>query len=448
MTAVTRAADAPRAASAISSSSTRCSCTGRTRGWIRNTSRSRQLDCSWTSMQSFANRLNVTGRCGTERNAQISAVSSGCAVPPNTAISRTRGFLGPVRGLRHRRQAETLPDGPLDDLRRGPGVDRDDVLLAPELLQGRGGLLVIVPQPDGQRLLSVIFPGDKLSAAQVAAAGNLRAVRDQVVVHVAVGAQPAVEHPAAYLGVRQVKLDDAVDVVALQEEFGLAPVPREPVDDEAVVPVVLGQPVPDHRLHQVIADQLARRHHAAHLRAHLGAVLNIPAEDVTHADVHDVQIGREQLALGALAAALHPHDHVLAHVTSLAYAGGCRYPPGPRRPSSRQDRGNSRWPRGPGVRGARAAAAWPLPRTGSGARTTPRAAGPDGRRCRTRPPRNSLASRGNAPTPLPAAARIPSPPRPRAARQRRTPPWSGPADRPGADRRSPRNPGSRRSSAS
>src|SRR5579875_2483463 len=44
MTAVTLAADAPRAASAISSSSTRCSCTGGTSGWIRNTSRSLQLD--------------------------------------------------------------------------------------------------------------------------------------------------------------------------------------------------------------------------------------------------------------------------------------------------------------------------------------------------------------------------------------------------------------------
>src|SRR5260370_10780770 len=89
MTAVTRAADAPRAASAISSSSKRFSWTGGTSGWIRNTSRSRQLDCIWTSMQSFANRVNRTGSCGSDRHAQISAASAGWARPPNTAISRT-----------------------------------------------------------------------------------------------------------------------------------------------------------------------------------------------------------------------------------------------------------------------------------------------------------------------------------------------------------------------
>src|SRR6266702_4877622 len=147
MTAVTRAADAPRAASAISSNSTRLSCTGRTRDWMTYTSRSRQLDCSCTSRQSFANRLSSTGRCGTCRCAQISAVSSGCAEPPKTAISRTRGppqgamlLLGPVR-----RQAEAFPDLFLDDLRRGPRVHHEDVLLAPEDLQDGLGLLVILP---------------------------------------------------------------------------------------------------------------------------------------------------------------------------------------------------------------------------------------------------------------------------------------------------------------
>jgi len=76
---------------------------------------------------------------------------------------------------------------------------------------------VILPEPDRQRLLGVIFPGDQLPPARVAPAGDLRAVGDQVVVHAAVAAQPAVEHPAANFAVRQVEHDDAVDVVALQD---------------------------------------------------------------------------------------------------------------------------------------------------------------------------------------------------------------------------------------
>ena len=206
---------------------------------------------------------------------------------------------------------------PLDDLRRRPRVHGVDVLLAPENCQHGVGLVVIIPQPDRERLLGVIFPGDQLPAAHVAPAGDRRAVGDQVVVHPAVGAQPAVENPAADLAVWQVKLDDAVDVVALQEELGLPRVPREPVDDEAEVPVVLGEPVPDHRLHQVVPDQFSRRHDPAHLRAQLGVVLHVPPEDVPHADVHQVQVRRQHLGLRPLATALNPHNHVFAHVTSL-----------------------------------------------------------------------------------------------------------------------------------
>ncbi len=45
----------------------------------------------------------------------------------------------------------------------------------------------------------------------------------------------------------------------------------------------------------------------------LVCLLHVPAEDVADRDVHQVEVGAEQLALGALAAALHPHDHVLPH---------------------------------------------------------------------------------------------------------------------------------------
>src|SRR4051794_4027926 len=89
MTTVVRAADAPRAASSIRSSSTRCSCTGATRGWIRKTSRSRQFACSCTSRQSLANRVTRAGSSGTARWPQISVASAGWAVPLHTATSRT-----------------------------------------------------------------------------------------------------------------------------------------------------------------------------------------------------------------------------------------------------------------------------------------------------------------------------------------------------------------------
>src|SRR5438045_9469405 len=91
---------------------------------MMNTSRSRQLDCNCTSRQSFANRLSSTGRGGTARCAQISAVSAGCEVPPNTAISRTGGSPAGHPVLRFvRGQGEALPDLLLDDVGRRPRVD-------------------------------------------------------------------------------------------------------------------------------------------------------------------------------------------------------------------------------------------------------------------------------------------------------------------------------------
>jgi hypothetical protein len=70
-----RAAEAPRAASSISSSSTRCSCTGGTSGWMMNTSASRQLARSCTPTQSLLNRLMAAGLSGVFSRLQISRAS-------------------------------------------------------------------------------------------------------------------------------------------------------------------------------------------------------------------------------------------------------------------------------------------------------------------------------------------------------------------------------------
>src|ERR1700744_1816055 len=80
----------------------------------------------------------------------------------------------------------------------------------------------------------------------------------------------------------------------------------------------LGLRVPDHGLGHLVADQIAFGHDPADLSPELGVVLHVPAEDVPDADVHEIEVAREQLALRALAAALHPHDHVFAHGTTLA----------------------------------------------------------------------------------------------------------------------------------
>ena len=111
----------------------------------------------------------------------------------------------------------------------------------------------------------------------------------------------------------------------------------------------------------------------------LGVALDVPAEDVADADVHQVEVLREHLGLRALAAALHAHDDVLVHgrhsrrvPSGKVAAGRCRVNPGGcgraswRRPCfrRRRDRGRGRRVAGPGARRGIAVGNWPCARRG------------------------------------------------------------------------------------
>src|SRR6266568_9511995 len=215
-----------------------------------------------------------------------------------------------------RRQVEVFADRPLHLPHRGSGVDGGDELLALEDLDERLGLLVVLGETDGERLGVVVVTSREAATAHVADVGHLRTVRDQVVVEAALRAQPPCEYPTMHLLVGQVEVDDPVDVVALQEELCLPGAAREPVDDEAVVPVMVVQSLPDDCLDDVVADQPPSGNGAAYLGAELGVMLHVPPEDVADADVLEVEVVGEQLGLRSLAAALDAHDHELAHGVS------------------------------------------------------------------------------------------------------------------------------------
>jgi hypothetical protein len=113
-------------------------------------------------------------------------------------------------------------------------------------------------------------------------------------------------------------MDYPVDVVALQEELRLPLVAREAVDDEAVVPVVLAEPLLHDAVYEVIADQQSRRHRAPDLRAELGVVLHVPPEDIPDSDVLEVEALGEHFRVSSLATALDAHDDVFPHTATLA----------------------------------------------------------------------------------------------------------------------------------
>src|SRR5690606_17227828 len=67
----------------------------------------------------------------------------------------------------------------------------------------------------------------------------------------------------------------------------------------------------------VVVHQFASVHDPPDLGAELGVVLDVPAQDVTDTDLHQVEIAGEHGALGALATPLDPHDHVFPHLLTM-----------------------------------------------------------------------------------------------------------------------------------
>src|SRR5262249_46066425 len=162
------------------------------------------------------------GRSASQPRARASAAAAAVVLPlKESGASRTRtgdtGLPcrrgGGVRGL-VRRGGEGPPGGRGGLPPSGGRGARVHTLPFREQLQHRVGLLVVLTQPHRERLLGVVLTGDQGAAADVAGALLRRARGDEVVVQAAARAQAPGEHPAPDLGVGQVQVDHAVDVVA------------------------------------------------------------------------------------------------------------------------------------------------------------------------------------------------------------------------------------------
>src|SRR6187399_258806 len=90
-------------------------------------------------------------------------------------------------------------------------------------------------------------------------------------------------------------------------------VTRKTVEDETVVPIVHMKTFLNYFFHDLVRDQLARRREPADTRAQLGMTLNVPTENVSDADMHEIEVLSEHFCLGSFATPLHSHDDVLMH---------------------------------------------------------------------------------------------------------------------------------------
>jgi hypothetical protein len=141
---------------------------------------------------------------------------------------------------------------------------------------------------------------------------------------------PSRQRPVASLRVGHVEADDGVEVVPLKEVLRLPPIPREPVEDEPIIPIVLLRALTDDPFHEGVIDEPAGRHGLPHACADLGVVADMSPEDVPGADPHEIEVAGRHGGVGALTApqALLPADTYVSvrpsHTPCIARQEGVR----------------------------------------------------------------------------------------------------------------------------
>ena len=69
----------------------------------------------------------------------------------------------------------------------------------------------------------------------------------------------------------------------------------------------------DNPFHNVVSDQVSGGDDSLNFGSELRMVLDVPAEDVAHADVNQIESTDQSRSLSSLATTLDTHDHVLVH---------------------------------------------------------------------------------------------------------------------------------------
>ncbi len=128
-----------------------------------------------------------------------------------------------------------------------------------------------------------------------------------------VAADPAAGDPLDHLVLRDLQVQDGVQLHALALEvsvqrLGLADVAREAVQQEAGLGVRLVHPVLGHRDRHRVGHQVARVHVGLRLFAEVRALADVGAEQVARGDVRDREVLGEVRGLRTLACPRRPDE--------------------------------------------------------------------------------------------------------------------------------------------
>src|SRR3954453_14215785 len=205
-------------------------------------------------------------------------------------------------------RGDRRPDVVVDLGGRAGAVEAPQQVAALVVLDERLGLVVVDGQALGDRLRLVVVALDELGAVLVADALTLGRVELDVVGVPVLRAGAPAGQAADDLLVGHVDEQDrgqlAPDLLQrLGQGVGLGDLPREAVEQEAVLGLGAVQGLQDHADDEPVGDEVARVHVLLGLPAELGALGDGGAQDVAGGEVREAEVVREALGLGALAGA-------------------------------------------------------------------------------------------------------------------------------------------------
>ena len=138
-------------------------------------------------------------------------------------------------------------------------------------------------------------------------------MEDEIIIEPTFSAKSAIHNTIKHHLIRNINQNNRIDIIAFKEEGCLIFIARKSIKNKTIIPIVLIKPLFDDFLHQFIRNKFTFNCKALDTGSKLGMGLNMPAKNITHADMNQVKILGKHDRLGAFTTTLHTSDNIFTH---------------------------------------------------------------------------------------------------------------------------------------
>ena len=159
----------------------------------------------------------------------------------------------------------------------------------------------------------VISTSYQITFTHIANAFHFRTMEDEIIIEPTFGTKSAVHNTIKHHLIRHINQNNRIDIIAFKEEGSLIGISRKPIKNKTIIPIVLIKPLFNDFLHQFIRNKLTFYSKPLDTGSKLSMGLNMPAKNITHANMNQVKILGKHDRLRAFATTLHAGDNIFTH---------------------------------------------------------------------------------------------------------------------------------------